>query len=55
MILILSYQQKIIDELHILAKNELQKINKWMITNRLRINLSKSVYILVSSSKNSKI
>ena len=30
----------------------MQKINKWMMSNRLTINLSKKVYILVSNSKN---
>ena len=49
MIPTLQYQVININELQVIAQKELNLVNKWIKSNKLTINLSKSKYILVSN------
>ena len=44
-----TVSSKNINELQIIAQKELNLVNKWIKSNKLTINLSKSEYILVSN------
>ena len=48
----LFLKHKNLDQLEFLMNKELSKVNNWLVSNQLTLNIKKSCYLLFSKSKN---